>query len=133
MVPTPVHLSRWRAFGPSGRSPPWLQALRDSSGAYALRDSRTKKVLYVGTSRGHLKKTILRHVQQWTRNKSFWTLVWDSSRNGDPGQTYNRERTECAVMVTAPGLAGDAERVLIGRLKPRDNQNFTTADDETPF
>jgi len=80
-----------------------------------------------------LKKTILRHVQQWTRNKSFWTLVWDSSRNGDPGQTYNRERTECAVMVTAPGLAGDAERVLIGRLKPRDNQNFTTADDETPF
>jgi hypothetical protein len=131
-VGTPDQLSRFRPLGPAGkRSPAWLLDLRDRSGAYVIRDRRSLAPLYVGSSRCQLKKTILRHFQQWQRSKTFWEHLFGSDSRQDPGVTFDRARTEVAVFVTVPSRAHRAEQSLINRFLPRSNVN--AAPDNTPF
>ncbi len=94
----------------SGQFLGWLNALRNMSGAYVIRDKHTKQPLYVGESHtGNLAKTIKRHFWHW---------------NDDPERkhhTYSRFKVEIAVRLTPPNTAPAAQDNLIRRLEPRDN------------
>ena len=94
-----------------GRFQPWLNDLRNQSGAYVVRTRESGVVLYVGMSQGQLAKTIKRH---------FWD--WKDSPDR-PHRVYQRERVEVAVRLCPPAAAPGAERNLVRRLNPRDNGN----------
>jgi hypothetical protein len=115
---------RFRHFRPVGASgeeyPAWLRALRGARGAYVIRNASTKKILYVGSSKGSLYATITRHFQEWRRKKKWWSEQY--GRGHDPGMTYKRGDSEVAVQELPAG--GDhlvLEATLIHRLRPRDN------------
>jgi len=98
---------------------PWLNALRNQSGAYVIRSTGSHRVLYVGESHtGNLAKTIKRH---------FWPWRDDAERRHN---TYDRGRVEIALRLTPPPAATGAQDNLIRRLEPRDN-GYTPA--ERPF
>lgn len=113
-------LSAWRPVGSPGEPyPTWLRALTSQSGAYAIRDRRTKRVLYVGESHtGRLRKTITRHLQEWTRRKRFWASVYSPN---EPGTIYRRASVDIAIAVTSADEARATQDALIIRLRPRDN------------
>jgi hypothetical protein len=124
----------WRAVGGEGDSyPSWLRALSLTSGAYAIRDASTHRVLYVGSSGGALYGTITRHFQQWGRKKQFWREMRGAGH--DPGLTYQRGRCEVSVCKTPKGDHREAEAELIRTLKPRDNMVARPdgSDEEAPF
>jgi len=110
----------YRSVGAPGEPyPEWVRELKGSSGVYVIRDP-AGEILYVGESHtGRLYETLTRHLQRWTRWKSWWRDQF--SQNHDPGTTYDRERVEVAVRVTSPNRALDEEAALIRKLKPRDN------------
>jgi hypothetical protein len=95
---------------------PWLNELRNNSGAYVIRQRAGfftgPRCLYVGESHtGNLSKTIKRHFYPW---------------RDDPERkhhTYDRQRVEIAVRVTPPNSAVGAQNNLIVRLNPEDNGN----------
>ncbi len=93
---------------------PWLNELRNQSGAYIIRQ-RTglfsgPRCLYVGESHtGNLAKTIKRHFYPWRD---------DAERRHN---TYDRHRVEIAIRLTPPSSAVGAQDNLIRRLEPRDN------------
>lgn len=110
----------WRPIGGESESyPAWLTELRSSSGAYAIRDASSHKVLYVGSSGGALYSTVTRHFQQWGRKKQFWRGMRGAGH--DPGMTYQRGRCEVYVCRTPKGDHLDLEADLIKSLRPRDN------------
>ena len=55
-------------IGPTGRRtwPAWFTALGATAGVYIIRQTKTKKALYVGRSFANLRKTISRHFQDWS-------------------------------------------------------------------
>ena len=55
-------------IGPTGRRtwPAWLTGLGATAGVYIIRQTKTKKALYVGRSFANLRKTISRHFQDWS-------------------------------------------------------------------
>jgi len=98
----------------------WVKSLHGKSGVYVLRSIRSKKVLYVGSSyTGRLKKTMIRHLQNWSGPTA--------------GKTFSRYWVEGSVLL----LPSDAdvvdhwERKLIARLKPKTNKYESS--DEVPF
>jgi len=99
---------------------PWLNELRNCSGAYIIRDRNSGNVLYVGESHtGNLAKTFKRHFYPW---------------RDDPERihhTYQRGRVEVACRVTPPAAAPGAQNNLIRRLSPRDNG--TNPAENNPF
>jgi excinuclease UvrABC nuclease subunit len=105
----------WRApADASGNFLPWLHALRNASGAYAIRNRETGAVLYVGESHtGRLAHTLKRHFYPWK----------DSPER--PHATFQRGRVEVAVRPCPPAGAVGAQNNLIRRLNPRDNVNGT--------
>lgn len=107
------------AFGPDGRAKEWLNSLRNSSGAYIIRNASSGLVLYVGESHtGRLADTLKRHFYEWKdspERKHF---------------TYQKGRVEIAVRLCPPSAAVSAQNNLIRRLNPRDNSNGYT---EEPF
>lgn len=103
----------------SGQFLGWLNALRNMSGAYVIRDKQSKQTLYVGESHtGNLAKTIKRH---------FWDWKDDPERKH---HTYSRFKVEVGIRLTPPNTAVGAQDNLIRRLEPRDN-GFTPV--EKPF
>jgi len=89
---------------------PWLNALRNMSGAYVIRHKASGKTLYVGDSHtGNLAKTIKRHFYPWRD---------DPERRHN---VYDRQAIEIAVRLTPPTTAVGAQDNLIRRLEPRDN------------
>lgn len=124
----------YRPVGATGeRYPLWLRALRDQAGVYVIRDKKTGEPLYVGASSGRLYDTITRHLQRWTRWKSWWRGQYAESDH-DPGVTYDRARVEVAARVLPADEALDEEARLIRTLKPRDNVNLVgDRADEVPF
>jgi hypothetical protein len=114
----------YRSIGKRGHFSTWLRELANGqSGAYVIRDATTHRVLYVGSSSRKLYDTIARHVQAWTRQKTFWSASYaQGGKRHDPGTTYDRAHIEVAVVLTGPAPASlHMERTLIHRLKPRDN------------
>ena len=90
----------------------WLIALANQSGAYVIRSTKTKEILYVGESHtGRLSATIRRHFHAWEDSpdrKHF---------------TYSPHYVEVAVRTTPRKSAVGAQNNLIQRLRPRDNTN----------
>jgi hypothetical protein len=128
----------YRPVGERGeRYPEWVRSLRGRSGVYVIRErpddsGEDPPVVYVGQSQtGRLYETMTRHLQEWTRRKSFWRGQFSAN---DPGVTYPRDSVEVAVRLTAPSRALDEEARLIRALRPRDNVLGQPDDlDDTPF
>ena len=128
----------WYDMGKEGEPyPTLLRVLTRARGVYAIRDKRTKRVLYVGSSANTLYSTVSRHLQRWHRAKGYWRGQFSKH---DPGLTYPRENVEVSIEVmraNADHLTREAE--LIKALKPRDNlvthpEGGEHADsDEVPF
>lgn len=108
---------------PNGRFAPWVNDLRNRSGAYVIRERASGRHLYVGESHtGRLAQTIKRHFYDWRDDPERRHL------------TYARGRIEIAVRLTPPGPAATgAQNNLLLRLEPRDNHTNPKANDETPF
>src|SRR5580698_1235018 len=124
----------WRPIGGEGAPyPAWLTELGSASGAYAIRDASSHKVLYVGSSGGKLYGTVTRHFQQWGRKKQFWREVRGAGH--DPGMTYQRGRCEVYVCRSPNGEHREIEADLIKSLRPRDNLVARPggSDEEAPF
>ena len=103
----------------SGEFLPWLNALRNLSGAYVVRSGFWKRTLYVGESHtGNLAKTLKRHFYPWRDHTERRHNV------------YERKGVEVAVRVTPPNSAVGAQNNLIRRLEPRDNEYVSV---ENPF
>lgn len=106
-------------LGGPRRFAPWLNALGKMSGAYVIRNARTKRTLYVGESHsGRLADTLKRHFWTWNDAPERKHFVYDPSR------------VEVAVRVTPPTSAIGAQNNLIDRLDPRDNSQGVA---EEPF
>ncbi len=113
------------------------------SGAYAFRERRSRRLLYVGESHtGRLWKTLLRHVQPGTR--STCTKRDPKRRGGCLLFADLREWTyagdaadlDVAIWLTSKGDARELEGELIERLEPEHNERGHEApddDDDTPF
>lgn len=114
----------WRPLGGDGEPwPVWLRNARTACGIYAIRDKRTKRVLYVGSSERRLYDTISRHMQKWSRSKKFWRGAYGRARetSHDPGMTYARGDVEVMVKLTSCDKRLAEETKAIARLRPRDN------------
>jgi len=110
----------YHEIGSAGdRWPAWLSALKESSGAYIIRDAVTKKPLYAGSAKNNLYATITRHFQQWNRQKRWWKGQYGAGH--DPGLVYERGRCEVAAWKTTEDERLHKESELIARFRPRDN------------
>jgi len=89
------------------------------------------EIVYVGSSNGRLYHTLTRHLQTWRRWKGFWKGQF--AEGHDPGLTYDRDRVDVAVRITAPSDALDEEERLIRRLRPRDNLLLQPEEASVPF
>lgn len=77
------------------------------SGVYAIRDRKSKRVLYVGESHtGRLRETLARHLRYW-------------EDRGEPREYYERADVEVAWRESAEPLKDEA--ALIRHYRPRDN------------
>ncbi len=102
-----------------GRFLPWLNDLRNQSGAYVIREAGSRRCLYCGESHtGNLAKTLKRHFHPWRDTP-------DRQHH-----TYDRRRVQVAIRLTPPPSAIGAQDNLIRRLEPRDN-GYTPV--EKPF
>lgn len=117
-MPKPLN---YRApYDAPGRPAGWLREVGNPSGAYVIRDARTRETLYVGESHtGRLRKTVLRHFQKW--------------KGRTAGPTYPAARVEVALRVCPPSSAVAAQDNLICRLSPRDNEIKTRCPSGDPF
>jgi hypothetical protein len=101
----------------------WVRELDGQSGAYALRDSESKEIVYVGESHsGRLRGTLTRHFQQWSGYQA--------------GTLYSRDAVEVALFALgAPARQViDAQATLIRELAPRDNVHHQRrAEDDADF
>ncbi|MCA9675421.1 MAG: GIY-YIG nuclease family protein [Myxococcales bacterium] len=112
--------------------PDWVRNLRGKSGVYIIRDRKTHEVLYVGESHSaRLHATLTRHFQTWRRWKGYWRGQYGEGH--DPGLTYERDRVEVAVRITAASRALDTEARFIRRLQPRDNLLGQPEEEAVPF
>lgn len=111
-------MSRWTDWTPAldkaSNSYPPIPA--DASGIYAIRDASTGKVRYVGESHtGRLRKTLIRHFQQWSLDY----------QHTSPRTVYDPARSEVAWMPMKPDRdfsnIEDAEIRWMKELEPSDN------------
>lgn len=117
--------------GDSSRWPGWMTTFKRSCGVYVIRDKRSHRVLYVGSSRARLYDTVTRHFQQWKRRKNWWKGLHGAHH--DPGMVYRRSHCEVALRLVPCGDELDEETRLIHKLSPRDNLVENTAGDDAPF
>ncbi len=113
----PSAASSWTPLRVDGRwNPALLRAMDHQSGVYAVRDGKTKKVLYVGESHtGRMWRTLLRHFQDPTgrfARRGEWTRA---SADGLEARAWftaqNKEIAECK------------EADLIAELRPLHNRS----------
>ena len=79
------------------------------SGAYIIKDKNTNKILYVGSSRTNLYKTMYRHFQSWE----------DKQKRA----VYGKYKTKVRVILTSPQRARNLEIGLVKKYSPRDIDN----------
>lgn len=97
------------------RYAPWVRELVGRSGAYVIREAKTRLVLYVGESHsGRLHSTLTRHFQHWEGYTA--------------GTTYDRFGVEVAVTaLDCPSRDVVNRQVqLIQELEPLDNSHHTS-------
>lgn len=104
------------------RYAPWVRQLVGRCGAYVIRETGTKLVLYVGESHtGRLHSTLTRHFQHWEGYTA--------------GTTYDRFGVEVAVTaLDRPASEVVQTQVeLIRELEPLDNTHHTGEDGDDDF
>lgn len=116
---------RWTKLRVGGKwNPKLLDALDKRSGAYAVRDAETRRVLYVGESHtDRMWRTLLRHFQDPTgrfAQRGEWT-------NATP------ERLEVRAWFTSKADAECKEAHVIDRLHPLHNRSDGRCDADTDF
>lgn len=132
-VPATSPPTKFQSIGATRQPwPLWLVALRDASGVYVIRDARTKRPLYVGSSSGSLYDTVTRHFQSWSRAKKWWKGMRGQH---DPGVVYHRDHHEVLIALCSKVDRLHAEAAAIERYKPADNlvAHPDGAKDEVPF
>ena len=97
-----------------------LQTLQSTGkGVYIIK--KGDKFVYVGMSATDVKKTMYRHFQKWTDLRSSYTKKLQAYER----VTYHEENKEnftCKVIYTSTDKeAHNLERLLINKLKPKDN------------
>ncbi len=113
-------LSEFRPVGTDGPWPPWARALKRQPGCYVIRDTGTRRVLYIGSAKKDLYDTMTRHFQHWRRSKQWWKGMRGPGAH-DPGLVYKRSRSEVAIQLTEEDERLEVEAALIQRFAPRDN------------
>lgn len=83
---------------------------KNVSGVYLIKNKSTGKIVYVGSSRTQLKKTIFRHFQKW-------------EENGEKRKTYPKFGYKIRIILSSPSQAERLERYFIAKLNPKDNKN----------
>jgi hypothetical protein len=116
----------WREF---------IRATKGRSGAYVIRPDRGDP--YVGSSAaGRLYRTLIRHFEEWGRDKEFWAKTHNRAEEA-PGETFDRNHAQVAVVLCAPSAARALEAELMRRLRAKDeirNQQAPQGHaDEVPF
>jgi len=124
------------ARGGRGGWKPFIRATMGKSGAYAIRHSGGT---YVGSSNaGRLYRTMVRHLEEWGRDKDFWAEA-ENRTHGAPGETFDREAVEVAVIRCPADQAHALEAELIQRLRSATNEQSPPGEpvakltDEVPF
>lgn len=112
--PNPSAAAQWQPLRVGGRwNPVLLAGMDQQSGAYAVRDAKTKKVLYVGESHtGRMWRTLLRHFQDPTgkfARRGEWTRA-------------SADGLEARAWFTTEAGAECKEADLIASLKPLHNR-----------
>lgn len=83
----------------------------NKSGVYFIRRKGQKKIQYIGSSNGNLKKTIYRHFQQWT----------SKGEQRYERTVYNKQGYEIKVLICPYEQAINIEKKLIVKLQPSGN------------
>ena len=99
----------FRPIGERGAYPDWVRILARSSGVYVIRSKGLLgQIEYVGESHtGRLKKTLLRHFQNWKGPTS--------------GPVFRRGAVEVAVFKTRAENAVELQNSIIAEYSPRLN------------
>jgi len=96
---------------------PFIRATMGKSGVYVIKHSGGA---YVGSSAtGRLYRTMIRHLEEWNRDKDFW--VTENRTHGAPGETFDREKVEVAVLVCPATQAHALEADLARRMRSATN------------
>lgn len=87
---------------------------KSKSGAYLIRNSSSKKILYVGKSHTQLQATIYRHFTKWER---------PADNPGDYGYKWytSTDNLQVRVIECTPAQADRLELILITDMRPKDN------------
>lgn len=90
-------------------------APRDGWGVYVVREEASQRVVYVGQSCGHLRRTLLRHFQRWRQDRL----------HPEPRQVYDADGHAVSWRVTPRErrAVSAAEREAMRRHRPRDNHH----------
>lgn len=117
-MPEPLTYREVSANGAGGRTfAPWVNALRNSSGAYVIRRKGDHRVLYIGESHtGRLADTIKRHFYPWRDDQSRKHF------------TARAGAVQVAVRVTPQNAAVSTQNKLIDRLNPEHNKQGVSED-----
>ena len=89
-----------------GNVQPWVKTLGGKSGVYIIK--MDGQIVYIGESHsGKLRKTLLRHFQNWTGKTS--------------GNTYPKTKVEVAIVRCPASAAVATQDAMIIEFSPRDN------------
>lgn len=92
-----------------------------SSGAGVYIIKHLNKLVYIGYSATDVKKTMYRHFQKWTDNRSTYTKGAEPYERVTYINRFNNDEYKCKVIFCTPTQAAILEQALILKLKPRDN------------
>ena len=96
--------------------------IKNKSGVYIIKENN--KIVYVGYSGKNLYRTLYRHFQQWNHTGQEVITYANKLNNND---------YKVRVITTTPAQAYRLEIYLINKLKPRDNTNQQTPEDNAGF
>ena len=81
------------------------------SGVYIIRKANTEKIIYVGSSKSQIKKTIYRHFQEWSSDRE----------QRHERKVYSKTGIEIKILLCTPARALNLEKLLIIKHQPIDN------------
>lgn len=102
-----------------------IDYLKDQTGVYFIYDD-SGKLVYIGHSTSNLKKTIMRHFQQWSLSR--FEELQGVSRDRITYTSNKQKRTyKVKAYITKKGDAYKLEQTLIEKYRPRDNKEKLSA------
>lgn len=87
---------------------PQLKEKGSQAGVYIIKSKETGDLLYIGSSRTQLYKTLYRHFEQWNDKQQ-------------ERYVYDKHKYLVRIIYTTPERAAYLEAYLINKYQPRDN------------